>query len=225
MKTRTEIGGLTKLSQQVTILTGIVLLTTLTACQPKSEGTIPAPHVSEATPQITEEHNTVVPTLLGQSPAPTRESLGTGAVDQAAMLSAHNRWRAEVGSPPLKWSDKLANIAQGWADHLEKDTCAMYHSNNGYGENIYQASPLIWSGGRKDFQHKSPQEVTDTWGDEIKDYNYATNSCSGVCGHYTQLVWKDTKEVGCAMSVCDDNGQIWVCSYYPPGNMVGQKPY
>ena len=101
----------------------------------------------------------------------------------------------------------------------------MYHSGNGYGENIYLATALMWSDGRRDFQHKTPKDVVDSWGSEIKDYNYADNSCSGVCGHYTQLVWKDTKEVGCAMSVCGDNSQIWVCSYSPPGNVVGQKPY
>ncbi len=219
MKTATVIGGKTKLPQQVTILVGIVLLTTLAACQSKPEATMLAPRAIE------EENSALPPVFPTLSAESTGGNVGTGTVDQAAMLSVHNRWRADVGSPSLKWSDKLASIAQGWADHLKKDNCAMYHSNNGYGENIYQASPLIWSDGRRDFQHKSPQEVTDAWGNEIKDYNYAANSCSGVCGHYTQLVWKTTKEVGCAMSVCGDNGQIWVCSYYPPGNMVGQRPY
>jgi pathogenesis-related protein 1 len=220
MKTTTITGGTTRHPQQVTILIGIVLLASLTACQPTSEATSPVPRVVE------ENRTSLLPAVPVTMPAASTERSGEpGKIDQAAMLSAHNRWRADVGSPALVWSEKLANIAQGWADHLNQENCAMYHSNNGYGENIYQASPLMWSDGRRDFQHKSPKEVTDAWGSEIKDYNYASNSCSGVCGHYTQLVWKSTKEVGCAMSVCGDNGQIWVCSYYPPGNVVGQKPY
>jgi pathogenesis-related protein 1 len=67
--------------------------------------------------------------------------------------------------------------------------------------------------------------VVDAWGNEVNYYSYADNSCSGVCGHYTQLVWQSTREVGCAMAVCGDKAQIWVCTYHPAGNFVGQKPY
>ncbi|MCI5211363.1 MAG: SCP-like extracellular [Candidatus Electrothrix sp. ATG2] len=146
-------------------------------------------------------------------------------IDSKAMTAAHNRWRSQVNVPDLQWSEKLADIAQSWADTLKKDGCGFYHSHNGYGENLFIASPLSWSDGRSEMQDITPQEVTDSWGDEIKEYHYADNSCSGVCGHYTQVVWKDTREVGCARAVCDDNAQIWVCSYSPAGNLVGQKPY
>ena len=146
-------------------------------------------------------------------------------VDPRAITAAHNRWRSQVGVPDLQWSDKLKDVAQHWADTLKKDGCEFYHSHNGYGENLFIASPLSWSDGRSEIQDITPQEVTDSWGDEIKEYHYADNSCSGVCGHYTQVVWKDTREMGCARAVCDDNAQIWVCSYSPAGNLVGQKPY
>jgi pathogenesis-related protein 1 len=39
------------------------------------------------------------------------------------------------------------------------------------------------------------------------------------------VVWKNTTEVGCAMAVCPDFIQVWVCSYNPPGNVSGQKPF
>lgn len=53
------------------------------------------------------------------------------------------------------------------------------------------------------------------------------------CGHYTQIVWRNTTHVGCATKVCDKNSpfqgftrwQFWVCNYSPPGNFVGQRPY
>jgi pathogenesis-related protein 1 len=46
-----------------------------------------------------------------------------------------------------------------------------------------------------------------------------------MCGHYTQVVWKDSKEVGCAAYQCDDKSQVWVCQYKPAGNYVDQKPF
>ncbi|WP_446009255.1 CAP domain-containing protein [Candidatus Electrothrix sp.] len=146
-------------------------------------------------------------------------------VDPTAMTAAHNHWRSQVGVPQLTWSEKLVNVAQDWADTLKEDGCGFHHSHNGYGENLFKASPLIWSDGQKELQDTSPEEVTNSWGNEIKYYEYSDNSCSGVCGHYTQVVWKETTEVGCARSVCDDKSQIWVCSYSPAGNMAGKRPY
>ncbi len=148
-----------------------------------------------------------------------------GPVNPVAMTAAHNHWRSQVGVPELAWSNELVNVAQDWADTLKEDGCGFYHSHNGYGENLFKASPLMWSDGQRELQKTSPKKVTNSWGNEIKDYEYSDNSCSGVCGHYTQVVWKETTEVGCARSVCDDKSQIWVCSYLPAGNMAGKKPY
>jgi pathogenesis-related protein 1 len=225
MKAATFTGG-SKLPKTMSMLAGMLLFSVLAACQSKPEAAVPPVLANSAPPAEsevwTEDFSAELPAVPDETaPAVSR----SGAVDPAAMLAEHNRWRAEVGSPPLKWSAKLAGIAQGWADHLKNDSCGMYHSGNGYGENIYQATAIMWSDGRRDFSPKTAKDVVDAWGSEIKYYDYATNSCSGVCGHYTQLVWKDTTEVGCAMSVCGDNGQIWVCSYSPPGNFVGQRPY
>ncbi len=66
----------------------------------------------------------------------------------------------------------------------------------------------------------------DAWGNEKPDYFYAKNKCKPrkMCGHYTQIVWKTTKKVGCAKIICDEM-DVWVCNYDPPGNWIGQKPY
>ncbi len=220
--TSTKTGGTSRVQRTEAVLAGLLLAAVLSACQAtKPESARPASAAEASSPQGD--------WVLLRSVVPAAEAAVSSGrvsgVDPAAMVAAHNRWRAEVGAPGLRWSDKLAGVAQGWADQLRSEGCAMYHSGNGYGENIYKASALMWSDGRRDLQKKTPQQVTDSWGSEIKFYSYADNSCSGVCGHYTQVVWKDTKEVGCAMSVCGDNSQIWVCSYAPAGNVVGQKPY
>jgi len=152
-------------------------------------------------------------------------SMGSGSVDAAAMIAAHNEWRAKVGVPDLQWSDKLAAAAQKWADHLAASSCSLGHSGGEYGENIYWASSLIYSDGRRELSPKIARDAVNSWGNEVKWYDYADNSCHMECGHYTQVVWKNTKEVGCAMAVCSNKAQLWVCNYYPAGNMIGHKPY
>lgn len=150
------------------------------------------------------------------------------------MLATHNQVRASVGVPPLRWSGQLAAYAQQWAEHLALNNgCNMQHRSHAHantldvGENIYWGSPLRWSDGRIEVQAISPAKVAQDWADERTDYNYVGNSCRpGVqCGHYTQMVWRSTSDVGCGMTVCPDKAQIWVCNYNPPGNWVGERPY
>ena len=152
-------------------------------------------------------------------------------VDVDGIVAAHNRWRKTVGAPPLTYSHKLAVSAQEWANHLKQNNhCRMQHSNpdGQYGENLYWASAVEWSDGRRDLQKVSPKKVVDDWGSERADYDYKNNSCAKgkICGHYTQVVWKSTTTVGCAIAVCEGSReQVWVCQYQPPGNWVGKKPY
>jgi len=153
------------------------------------------------------------------------------AIDRAAMLAAHNRWRAQVGVGELTYSPSLEVSAQAWADQLKQtNQCRMQHSKTEgrYGENLYWSSALRWSDGRREQAQVPPAKVVDSWGSEKRDYSYEKNSCKPgkVCGHYTQVVWKTSTEVGCAMAVCaDSQDQVWVCQYQPAGNWVGRKPY
>ncbi|MFA7350855.1 MAG: CAP domain-containing protein [Methylotenera sp.] len=155
-----------------------------------------------------------------------------GAIDPAAIISAHNKWRTEVGvTKKLTYSPTLAANAQAWADHLKTSShCQMHHSNSKgrYGENLYWGSALSWSDGRKALQKVSSEQVVNRWGGEKADYDYANNQCASgkMCGHYTQIVWSTTTSVGCGMAVCTDTQeQVWVCRYQPAGNWVGKKPY
>lgn len=62
------------------------------------------------------------------------------------------------------------------------------------------------------------------WIAEMPAYDHNTNRCNGVCGHYTQVVWRTTRAVGCGVGF-DGDRQIWVCEYAPPGNIAGARPY
>jgi pathogenesis-related protein 1 len=150
-------------------------------------------------------------------------------VEQTELVTAHNKWRNNVNVPPLIWSSSLADTAQVYADKLKTtQVCKMVHSHtNGLGENLFWASALTYSNRSSAVQSVSPTEAVDEWGSEKADYNYTANACTKgkMCGHYTQVVWKDTTQVGCGKAICTDNSQIWVCNYTPAGNFIGQKPY
>lgn len=133
---------------------------------------------------------------------------------ETEMLAAHNAVRAEIPVPPLAWSRKLAAVAQKWADHLLASGRFEHHSHPPYGENLFEAR-----GGEA-----TPLEVVAAWASEAADYNYRTNLCKSKCGHYTQLVWSSTREVGCAVAR-GGRRQVVVCEYNPPGNWQGERPW
>lgn len=129
------------------------------------------------------------------------------------MIGAHNAVRARVDAPPLAWSDRLAAVARDWADTLLTRHQFFHRPRSRYGENLFEITGASMS----------PVEVVAEWAAESRDYDYQTNTCRAVCGHYTQIVWRDTREVGCA--VARGRGrEVWVCNYDPPGNWVGRRP-
>lgn len=132
------------------------------------------------------------------------------------MLNAHNALRQAYGVPPLTWSPKLAAYAQEWANYLLQTNQFAHRPEVPYGENLASAAGMQFS----------PDQVVKMWGDEAPHYNHAANSCNPgqVCGHFTQIVWRNTRQIGCGMARA--NGRdVWVCNYDPPGNFVNQKPY
>jgi pathogenesis-related protein 1 len=130
------------------------------------------------------------------------------------MLAAHNAVRARVGMAPLAWSDRLAARSQDWADTLLARKQFVHRPNSTYGENLFEIIGAT----------ASASQVVNAWAAESQNYDYNSNRCRGVCGHYTQIVWGATKEVGCAVSR-GRGREVWVCTYDPPGNWVGNRPY
>lgn len=155
----------------------------------------------------------------------TREAAPASKADPESgrlvgITAAHNRVRASVGVGPIEWSPELARYAQRWADKLQRRGCPLEHRPHAgpdaqrHGENIYSATGQAPGAG----------EVVDTWAAELADYDAKRNRCKGVCGHYTQIVWRASQRLGCAMAACGDT-EVWVCNYDPPGNFMGQRPY
>ncbi|OIV96113.1 hypothetical protein TanjilG_13045 [Lupinus angustifolius] len=133
---------------------------------------------------------------------------------QADYLNGHNAARSEVNVPNVVWDDTVAAYAQSYADQRRGD-CNLVHSGGSYGENIAKSTGDL-----------SGNDAVGLWVDEKPNYDYDSNSCIvGQCGHYTQVVWRNTKSIGCAKVRCDNGGTFITCNYDPPGNYVGEKPY
>jgi pathogenesis-related protein 1 len=157
------------------------------------------------------------------------QSYALSMQEQTEILTAHNKIRDKFHLPNLKWSKSLEEKAQIWVNTLGSSfECKMFHSHMpDLGENLYWASPFSYSNGKKEIQFVCPSKVVSAWGSEAQYYDYNSNCCASgkVCGHYTQLIWKNTIEVGCAKVICDNKSQVWSCNYNPPGNYASQKPY
>ncbi|XP_052193941.1 pathogenesis-related protein 1A-like [Diospyros lotus] len=133
------------------------------------------------------------------------------------FLDIHNKYRAVDGVKPLVWNKTLEGIAVKYS--TKKSTnCEMVHSDGPYGENLAQGSG--------DF---GAAEAIKLWVDEKNYYDYESNTCSIgeiACGHYTQVVWNTTTDVGCGRVQCKNNDWWFItCNYYPPGNYVGERPF
>ena len=139
------------------------------------------------------------------------------------IVSTHNVYRLQARVPPMAWDDALAREAAGWAMHLGR-TMQLQHSpwsiRREEGENLYMGSSGSLSAG----------EMVDQWGAERRDYSGGvfphvsrTGQFQSVA-HYTQMVWRDTRRVGCGMARAQ-GWDILVCRYSSPGNVIGQPVY
>jgi len=172
----------------------------------------PTPLFVQTTPPAT---RAVVPV------EPPREAPPSSAIE-TRLLAAHNLERARTGVPPLRWADNLEAEARAWARTLiDSNRFAHDPALHGHGENLWTG----WGG-----RVWTPEEMIGEWIAEKANYRHGvfpnvsrTGRWSDV-GHYTQLVWRDTTHVGCAVETRGDRS-VLACRYAPPGNVDGREAY
>lgn len=136
----------------------------------------------------------------------------------------------------------MASGAQEWADHLALNCMREEHSDRSgrgepggqsIGENIGQGSFMhvhkgkirFHPGRRKrstnnlQFAKDNYKMLINAWYGEHDGYDWQNG---GGGGHFSQLVWKDTTQVGYALGV-DENCDKWylVGRFWPTGNIQG----
>lgn len=188
----------------------------LAACVPPQQPSAPPPTepLPVSRPVEGPPTTTVSAKPSRQKATPRSESPRGDKMDSFAQqfVDAHNAYRAKHCAPPLTWSKKLADVAQSWANTLRDKGCVFGHSPGmKYGENLAAGTE-----GALD-----PSSTVDMWYDEIKLYKFPNGGFSMQTGHFTQVVWRSTKQVGCGHVTCKGN-DIYVCNYDPPGNWEGK---
>ena len=158
---------------------------------------------------------TAAPTLMGATDLTSNFEM--------RVLAAHNRERQAMGVGPLQWNPALAIDARHWADHLSS-TGGFEHApervREPEGENL-------WAGTRG---YYGVEAMVDGWVREKRYFQYGrfpNNSITGRVadvGHYTQLVWRQTRQVGCAMAT-GAKEDVLVCRYSEAGNYFGERPF
>jgi hypothetical protein len=162
--------------------------------------------------------------LLALAAPALRGNLAPLSGFDARLLAAHNRERASADLPPLAWDPELADRARAWAGHLAAigalEHAADDNEDDPEGENL-------WAGTAG---HYAPEQMVGLWIAEKKDFRagiFPDNSRTGDfedVGHYTQLMWRATGRVGCALAR-GRGDEILVCRYRQAGNVEGESPF
>lgn len=172
--------------------------------------------------------------------------------EMRAILLEHNRSRRDAdrhvpqGLPPLpavSWDCDAAAVAQTWADRTQGREG---HSPNDWRQQQYGdrtglaggaaklGENLGWSGGSNPSVVDPVVNSVTRWDAERDDYNHDSNTCQGVCGHYTQMVWRESTAIGCGVhrgavrfpggSQTYPHGYFLDCTYHNAGNFNNDPP-
>lgn len=177
----------------------------------------------------------------GDAPGSTVDA--RGGVGEPTELNGmtlyHNQVRAAVDTsgivggplPALDWDSALAATAASWVAQCrdsDRDGLVDHNPDRSVGHPWY-VGENIFAGGGPVTAHDAVFHPMFGWASEQARFHYATNSCDAgaTCGHYTQLVWRATQKVGCALGNCPGlrYPNTIICDYGPGGNVGNQKPY
>lgn len=200
----------TAASTSTTAAVGGAIAATTTAA---ADATSVAPVAAVATTAVAGT-NAVQVGSLGTTPLYNQQAF----IDD--ILNYHNTLRARNGAGPLTWNADLANIA---LNNVNTNAAAgsFSHSRNipalaasdPYGENI-----------ANQYGANNPDYLVWLWYEENQSYDYPTGSYSESTGHFTQVVWVASTELGCAYTQANDANKTFylACEYNTPGNVVGE---
>ena len=149
---------------------------------------------------------------VGHIDARAAEHLDLAAFREGA-LQQHNRYRTKHGVPPLVLNAQLNDVAQHHAEQLARINQLVHSEQEHYGENLYASSAST---------PPRPEAVVDSWYNEIQHYDFNQPGFRPDTGHFTQVVWKSSHELGIGIAQAANGTWYVVGNYRPPGNIINQ---
>ena len=104
------------------------------------------------------------------------------------ILDIHNEIRSIHHSPLLKQNIELNNLAEKYAKDMAEDNAFINNFYKGLflGENMYICMESTFD----------KKEMCKNWYNEKKNYDKQLNQYQKKTSHFTQMIWKQTKEIG-----------------------------
>ena len=138
------------------------------------------------------------------------------------LVTQHNTLRSKHRAGALTKLAAIATMAKKTTDQCAKlgklQHTKDYYQSQPVGQNLYLSS-----------RAPSAADVLQGWYyEEEPHYNYATGKSKDgeVTGHFTQVVWKSSKQIGCAYTVGKwssyPNSYYVCCNYFPAGNYANK---
>ena len=132
---------------------------------------------------------------------------------KSKMISLHNELRRKYNSPDLLEDNNLNIEAKEYANNIlsNEPQKSNVYANGLYGENIIV------------IDKKEETTIFNKWADEEKNYDFTKKKYSKDASHFTQIIWKGTRNIGIGFSH-DVVNKIYciVALYNPPGNTLGE---
>ncbi len=170
----------------------------------------------------------VAGTTIGSFKALAQDATYIG-VFRNQSLNNHNSYRARHHSLNLSANSTLNQGALDWAKYLAANGKFEHSTStqrNSAGENlfVYYTTGTIGATALAD-------KGVSSWYNEVSQYNYKNPGFSSATGHFTQLVWKSSAQLGCGvaqgkkvLNSTNFNAYYVVCRYNPAGNVQGLFP-
>ncbi len=141
------------------------------------------------------------------------------------MLSVHNQERRRFNLPTLSWDPALAADAARYANQMAGNAIFRHSAKT---TRAIASGENLWMGPRRLYSY---EVMVGSFLNERKYFrngaklpDFSTSGRWQDVGHYTQMIWRGTRKLGCALGD-GRNYEYLVCRYFPAGNVYGKGPF
>ena len=127
------------------------------------------------------------------------------------VLRQHNKVRKDLNIQNLKLNDKITILAQKFADNYDSSEESNFIIDN-YNEKQLGINYKIFNG-----DISKINTICESW---INEGNPNFNKYKSKTKHFSQMISKNTREIGIGYSELNNEKKIFIVYYYPAGDIL-----